>query len=163
MEITKELVGLAINMVRKNINPPLDKDDAVSYVLASMVTRDKRYNGKTPYEQYIIHHVKNDITDYLRLNLEGSRQSDRKAGESSGVSIDGMSESELAVTNDSKAFAIDSKRLISIIDDTAGFPLGTMLSQGYKGYEIAEKVGISRGRVSQIRKEIYGMYKTQNL
>ena len=57
----------------------------------------------------------------------------------------------------------EHNELIDWVDEKAGFPLGTMLSQGYKGYEIADKVGISRGRVSQIRKEIYGLYKTQNL
>jgi len=137
--ITEHLVNIAIKHARDRCPEGWDERDIESYALLSLVKRAKRYSGINQFEPYVVHYMKKDVTDYLRTQFRRRK--------------DWVDINEDTGMYEPKKSEVDE--LISWVDNEAGYPLATWLSQGYKGYEVAEMAGVSPARVSIQRKELY--------
>jgi hypothetical protein len=114
-----------------------------------LVLRDRNYNGTTPYGPYIIHNIKRDVTDYLRLEIKRRQK----------TFLHSLLEEHDKAHNDHRV----NQELIDWVDAEAGYPLATWLSQGYTATEVAEMRGVTLSRISQQRKEMYAKARTRGL
>ena len=131
-----------------------DIDDSASYLLSRAVHRDRDYDGQVPYTPYMIHFMKKDLIDYIRLRTKRSSLEKFKNRMVSLSSFADPDDNDELINNVHHDHKVDYS-IVGWVDAEAGYPLGTWLSQGDTVKEVAEKRGVTSGAVSQKRKELY--------
>ena len=151
--ITQDIVNITMSHAVKMVPDNWDSDDAASYALKCMIARDERYDGTTPYKAYLIHYMKRDIIDYLRINYK-KREGLRFQPNLSSLASEEFLEQHIYERRhaEDKEYA---KNLLEWCYKETGTPMAAMLALGYKGKEVAVKLGLTPGRVSHIRKRLY--------
>ena len=153
--ITKKI----FNTIQKHVNDRhfdgMDMHDMQSFAMLSAVKRAKKYNGINEFAPYLVHYVKKDVTDYIRLRRGRHGRRNEKRLNHSKYSVQRKA---VDMPEDFEPRLYDhhvDQELIDWVDSEAGFPLATWLSEGYQVQEVAEMRGVTSGCISQMRRRLY--------